>query len=176
MSNTYYLVASLPTLVLGEPPPYSGEEMLRRCANVLDLKDLNELALVLDGRAAEGRTDFAKRWVNAEAQVRNAAARLRAGRRGVEARPYQREHEGYSVAIDKAVGDAYTKANPLERELEIDRLRWRVLDEMILTEPFGLAAVLAFALKLGIVTRWAGLKEDVGRRQVEELLGKVEAA
>ena len=35
----YYIVASLPTLVLGEPPPYSGEEMLRLVANVLEAGD-----------------------------------------------------------------------------------------------------------------------------------------
>ena len=48
----YYIVASLPTLVLGEPPPYSGEEMLRLVANVLEAGDLAELALVLEGREA----------------------------------------------------------------------------------------------------------------------------
>ena len=76
----YYIVASLPTLVLGEPPPYSGEEMLRLVANVLEAGDLAELALVLEGREAEGCSAFAREWVGIEAQIRNAIVRERAAK------------------------------------------------------------------------------------------------
>lgn len=166
----YYIVASLPTLVLGEPPPYSGEEMLRLVANVLEAGDLAELALVLEGREAEGCSAFAREWVGIEAQIRNAIVRERAAKLSIEARPHLREHTGYDVCIEKAVADAYAKPNPLERELSLDRLRWKQLEDRVMHEPFSLAAVLAFAVRLRIVSRWAALEEQAGRAKLDELL------
>lgn len=168
--NHYYLVASLPTLVLGEPPPLPPEAILHKCANLLEQSELDELRRVLEGRVGEGVSEFSRRWVRADTQLRNAAARVRAGRLAAEPKRYLREHAGFDTYIEKAVTDAYAKPNPLERELAIDRHRWQMLDEMILTEPFGLAAVLAWALKLRIVTRWAGMEEDAGRQNVADVL------
>lgn len=171
----YYIVASLPTLVLGEPPPYSGAELLRHVANVLEAEDLAELALVLEGREADGRSAFAREWVGTDAQIRNAIVRTRAAKLSLEARPYLREHPGYDVSIEKAVADAYAKPNPLERELSLDRLRWKHLEDRVAQEPFSLAAVLAFAIRLRIAARWAALEERAGRAKLDELLKTHEA-
>ena len=106
----YYIVASLPTLVLGEPPPLDGAGFLRQSANVLEAGDLAELALVLEGREAEGCSAFSREWVDIEAQLRNAVARTRAAKWSVEVRPYLRDHAGYDVSLEKGVADAYEHA------------------------------------------------------------------
>jgi hypothetical protein len=166
----YYLVASLPTLVLGEPAPLGGEELLERAGNFLLPNELDELRRVVEGRVREGVSEFSRRWSAADAQLRNAAARVRAGKRGVEPKEWLREHEGFDTYMEKAVADAYAKPNPLERELSLDRHRWQTIDEMVLMDPFGFSAVLAWALKLGIAARWAGMSDEAGRKNVADVL------
>ena len=170
----YYLVASLPTMVLGENPPVTPEAFRFSCTGVLKEDDLWDLDAVLAGRPDQGSSEFARDWFSAEAQLRNAAVRLRGTRLGVEARGYLKDHPGFSVAVEKAVADAFAKGNPLEREFALDRARWQVLDELTLRDTFGLPAVLAFAVKLQLASRWAQMKDDEGQKRVEELVGKME--
>ena len=165
----YYLVASLPTLVLGEPPAFGTEEMAAKCANVLSDSERQELALVLEGRESESANPFLAAWMEIDTQLRNSIARVRASKLSVESRPYLHEHRDFNVGLEKAVTDAYTKPNPYEREMEIDRFRWETLDEMVLTRRFSFDDVLAWALKLRIAERWAKMTEEAGREHFEKL-------
>jgi hypothetical protein len=47
--------------------------------------------------------------------------------------------------------------------LELDRLRWRWAEQAARVDPFGMAAILGFALRLRLALRWAALREDSGR-------------
>ena len=167
-----YLVSSLPTLALGEPIPYTPEEFRFHCTGALSRGDLEELGRVLDGRAGEGTSAFARAWHGIETQVRNATARQRAAARGIEARSYLREHPGFDAYVEKGVAEAFAKPNPLERELALERLRWGALEDLARKEPFGLSAVLAFAVRLQIAARWAGLTPEAGRQQFEERVSR----
>ena len=171
----FYLVASLPALALGEPPPVTAEAFQFSCTGVLAEPELRELECVLGGRAGEGESNFARKWFGADAQLRNATARLRGARLNVEARAYTKDHPGFSAYIEKSAADAFAKGNPLERELALDRCRWQILDELTLENPFGLEAVLAFAVKLQIAARWARMTDQAGQARVEELVNKMEA-
>ncbi len=171
----YYLVASLPTLVLGEAPPLTVEAFQFSCTGVLDSDELCELGLVLSGRAGEGSSSFAQSWFGADTQLRNAAARFRGTRLGVESRGFIKDHPGFSAAVEKAVTDAFAKGNPLEREMALDRCRWQMLEDLAREDSFGLAAVLAFAVKLQLASRWAQMKDEAGQKRVEELVDQMEA-
>jgi hypothetical protein len=172
--NCYYVVASLPTLALGEPPPFPCAEAPRRLANVLDPEQLMEVELFAAGREAESVRRFAAQWLEAETQIRNFCAKIRAGARNVEPQRFLRAQQGYAVWIERAVTDAFSRPHPLERELALDRCRWKVLDELTADEPFAFEAVLAWILKLRMVERWASLKEDVGRARFEEIAHAVQ--
>ena len=174
MGGYTYLVASLPALSLEAPPPFSPEEFRFRCQGVLSDEDLAELDRLLAGQAESGRTEFAQAWAAADAQVRNAAARARSAKRGIEAKGYLHSHPGYAVWLDKDVADALAKANPLARELGLDGARWKFVEELALADAFGLPAVLAFAVKLMLAARWAALNEEAGRRRLEELVSQLE--
>ena len=165
--NAYYLVASLPALALGDPPPFSRAEMPARCANMLSEAEQIELQLLLEGREGECTSGFVRHWHRADTQMRNAVARIRAGKLQMDAGPYLRDHEGFDVSLEKAVADAYARPNPMERELALDRCRWHLLDGLILEEPFAFSAVLAWAVKLRLAERWAGLKDETGRKAFE---------
>ena len=174
MGGYTYLVASLPALSLEAPPPFSPEEFRFRCQGVLADEDLAELDLLMAGRAEEGRTEFSRAWAAADAQVRNAAAKARAGKLGVEAKGYLRSHPGYAVWLDKEAGDALAKASPLARETGLDAARWKFAEELAQEDAFGLPAVLAFAAKLALASRWAALNEEAGRKRLEELVSELE--
>jgi len=165
----HYLVASLPMLFFGDPPPFSSRDFLARCTGVLASGDLAVLAAIMAGRPVTGSA-FADAWSARETQLRNAVARSRATRLGLDPRGFQRDHPGYDAMVAQAVTDALAQPTPLGREQDLDRARWRLAEELALADPFGLGTVLAFAVELRIAERWAGLTDAAGQRRFDELL------
>jgi hypothetical protein len=161
----HYVVASLPTLSFGNPPPIRLAEWRRQLNGVLAEADLALVDAVLERRLLPGAP-----FSDKETQLRNAIARARAAKLGVEARPYIHEHTGFDMEIEDSVTNAFTKENPLDRALELDRCRWRIAEELARPEPFGLATVLAFAAKLRIAERWAGMPDAAGQKTVEDFV------
>ena len=174
MGGYHYLVSSLPALALDAPPPFTPEEFRFHCQGVLSKSDLAELDLLLADRAAEGRSAFSKAWAAGDAQVRNTAARMRGAKLGVEAKPFLRSHPGYAVWLDKEVADALAKASPLARETGLDAARWKFVEDLARRDSTGLPAVLAFAVKLMLVARWAARQEEAGRGRIENLVSQLE--
>jgi hypothetical protein len=167
--NHWYLVASLPYLRFGEKPPGARDAFMSACAGRLGDGELSVLQAVFENRdPADG--GVAQCWWNSEVQLLDAVARVRAKNRGMDAAPFIRSHEGFSVTIEKMVTDAFTRANPLEQEAELDRARWTLAEELALSEPFGFAGILAFAVKLRIAERWAGMDDSAGQEKVEEFV------
>ncbi|MCX7886942.1 MAG: DUF2764 domain-containing protein [Verrucomicrobiae bacterium] len=169
--NYYYVIASLPMLFFGEPPPFSAAEWRRQLRGVLSDEDLAQVEAFLDQRPLPGNR-FYEQWQLRIIQLQNAIARARAARLGVEVHPYLKEHPGFDVAIQNAVTHAFTKDNPLEREMELDRCRWQIADELARPHPFGIERLFAFALQLRIAERWAALREEAGLRIVAEFIGR----
>ncbi len=168
----YYLAASLPLLTLGDPPPFSSGDFLFRCQGVLSDEDHEELRRILENRAREGVSEFARRWLSSETQIGNAIAKARATRAGIEVRPYLHAYAAADIAAEYAAADAMSKSNPWERRFALDRCRWNVLDELALRDPYGLDAVLAFAAKLQLTEQLAAMSEDAGREVVESFIQK----
>lgn len=164
-----YVIASLPMLFFGDPPPVRSAEWRRQMQGVLTDADLVCVDAFREGQPITG-SPFADQWQAKETQLCNAIARARAARLGVEVHSRLQEHAGYDMSIEDAVTDAFTKQNPLECEKEIDRCRWHIAEELAWPEPFGLATILAFAIKLRIAERWAGLRDDAGQQAVEQFV------
>ena len=172
----YYFVASQPALSLGEPAPFSLDDYRAEVARLLPPEASMALVSLLDGVGAGMDAGFVRAWRDADTQIRNAAARVRAGRRGVEVSGFLRAHGGFSLYLEQGVAEAYGKANPLEREMALDRLRWSVAEELSRTQPFGLEAVLAYALKLKLVERWSGLSDEAGQAALQAAVKQVREA
>jgi len=174
----WYLVASLPTLRLGEKPPMDAAAFRAACAGHLEAEELLTVDALLEGRepfsaGQAGGTPAvraaSKLW-NSEIQLRDAVVRVRAKNRGTDAARFIRSHDGFSVSIEKMVTDAFTRPNPLEQEMELDRARWTLAEDLALTDAFGFPAILAFAAKVRIAERWATMDDEKGRKNVEELI------
>ncbi len=168
MSKHWYLVASLPYLRFGEKPPMDVAGFRAACAGHLSTEEIAAVEAILENR--QPLAGVAQTWWAGEVQLRNAVVRVRAKNRGTEAARFVHPHEGFSVTIEKMVADAFARPNPLEQEAELDRARWALADELAITDPFGFAAVLAFAVKLRIAERWAGLDEAAGQEKTEEFV------
>lgn len=172
----YYFVASLPSLMLAAPPPWSQEEFLAEARRLLDRDAVQEVEAILEEGAPRARSAFAARWRALDAQLRNAVARQRAARIDTDPAPHMRPHEGFSVYAEQAVVEAFAKPNPLERELSLDRFRWAMLEEWAREAPFGLPAVLAYALKLKLSERWGRYTDEQGRERLTETVRAVRSA
>ena len=168
MKDHWYLVSSLPHLRFGEKSPLSAKAFREACAGWLAEDELDLIDAVLEARGPlSGAASFL--W-SGEVQLRNAVVRVRAKNCGTDAARFLRFHDGFSVSIEKAVTDAFTRPNPLEWEMELDRARWTLADEVALTAPFRFAGVLAFAVKVRIAERWTAMDDQTGQQHVEELI------
>jgi hypothetical protein len=168
--KAYYLVASLPPLSIDEAAPWSPQDFVFHCQGSLDASDLTELTLIAEDRAGEAGSDFARWWHGLDTQLRNAQARARATRLGVDARPWQRMHEGFDVQAEQAVTEAMAGKQPLEREKQLDMIRWRALDDRTQSDPFGFEQVLAYVLRLRMVERWQRLDAAQGMERIEHFI------
>lgn len=170
----YYFVASLPALNLSAPPAMPFATFRAEVERLLPRSVGGALDALVAGRPADSA--FARDWADHEVQLRNAVVRARAARRDEDASPFLRPAHGFQLAVEQAVNEAYGKPNPLERELVLDQVRWKVADELSRDSAFGLEAVLAYGLKLKLAERWAGLTDQAGQSALLDAVKEVRTA
>lgn len=155
-------------LTLGKEPALDADAFLALCRAHLTQDDQLAMEALLQ-RGGEGSNHpFIVAWRDDETRLRNAVARVRAGRRGVEAESYLRPVNGVDLALSHAVDDAFGRGTPAERELEIDRIRWHRIEALAGLDVFSPASVLAYGLKLKLASRWAQLSTEAGRQRLED--------
>jgi hypothetical protein len=171
----YYLAASLPDIVLGEKPAMGMEEFRESCAGLLPEGQREALFNLLDGDLDVEAPGPAGVWAETEVQVRNARAKALAGKAGVEPGPYLRPHGRYFAEAERVVAEALGADDPLERELRLDRGRWRLAEDLALEDPFGFAAVVSYGIRLSMAWRWAAMDKERGGQKIDEFLSAVTA-
>ncbi|NLT35257.1 MAG: DUF2764 family protein [Gaiellales bacterium] len=169
MSYAYFM-ASLPLLWLQGELPLTSPEFLDMGRRLLSAKDFRGLEAAMEGRLEEAGLPGLRRYVHAEIQLRDALARLRAARAGVDANPFVRPFAGFDSAAESAAAAAMSATNPLERELSLDQFRWGVLEEISALDAFGLVAVYSYGLRLQIAEKWQRLSEAQGEIAVETIV------
>ena len=159
----YYLVASLPSVALGSAPPLTPSQFRVLCSEHLDPAHLLELdAVVADG----GTSGFARAWQRVERQIRNACARARAGKRGLDGERSVLPTDALDLGLAQRVQEALSAANAKARARALDDLRCQELEHLAFAAPFSLAAVLAYALRLDLCARWAARTVPAGRARL----------
>ena len=178
----YYFCASLPALTLGEKPAWTLAEFIERSQKALKSRDFRLLQILLAddfdvtcARASTATSGFIARLCRWETQLQNALARWRAARLNADITDKLRAHKGIDCALEKDVADICARANPLERELGLDRLRWRWAEDAARAAPFGMPGILGFALQLRLAWRWTEMDVDKGTTVATEQTDKIVA-
>lgn len=170
-----YLLSALPSFELDDKPPMSPAELLDRCRGFVPE---DELAALSDPEAAADGTgaaaEVARRWRDAERQLRNSLARRRAPFWGLDAAEHAQPHVGFRVVIEEGVGRAYEAPDPQARQRDLDRLRWRLLDELAGPVPWEFPALFAYAQRLRLAQEWARREVSAGRTALGRVLDTVE--
>ena len=165
--NLEYFIASLPLLQPGHAPGISAEEFRAACREQLDPALAQAALALLEDR--ESAHPFARAWRDRETMLRNAVARRRAARGDKETPPEPRPTHGSDLRIEHGVAAAFEQPDPLQREQALNRLRWHVAAELQGVQPFHPAVVLAYAVKLRILSIAAAWDETAGERKLEQL-------
>lgn len=166
----YSLVASLPTLQIGDEPSFSTEEYIGTCAQWVTDREARILRNILLGEGDGQSCPHCRAWSNIETQLRNAVVRHRAQKLGVDAKEYIQPHDGFSGTIEVLVTDAFTRNDPVELEQELDRARWQLAEELIGQYPFSFEKVLAYGIQLRIVERWHRMDVHTGKETLEAVI------
>ncbi len=170
-----YLLSTLPSFDLDDPPPMTVATLLEHCRPFLGEDELRVLEDPAGGAVVPGEPgSVARRWLNGERQLRNAVARRRSAGWGVTPETYLREHEGFRVDVEDGVARAFDAPNVLERERLLHELRWRLLDDLAGVVPWGFAAVFAYAQRLHDGGAWAERDVEEGRRVLQATLERLE--
>jgi hypothetical protein len=157
-----YLVTSLPHLESAGAPPFTSAALLSSCGGVLRQDHWEDLRAIVEERPWDVRAPEARRLVDAETQLRNALARIRAQRAGVEYAPRAQRRAALDTRADEAAARAMAVDDPLAREMLLDHHRWALLDEAARQPAFGVQAVFAYAFKLRLVEKWTALSDQRG--------------
>ena len=160
-----YFASSLPLLKFGEKPPFPLETLLTMAEGVLEEKDFAALKAIAGG--GESDHPFVVAWRDCETEIKNAVAKKRAARFGAggrdsgrstgEAVVQARPHGGWHSSVESGVAAAFQQPDPLARHMSLLRLKWDLAQELAGLEPFGAAAVLAWAVRLGIAAHIASI-------------------
>lgn len=170
MASYPYLMASLPLLSLQGEPPLTSADFLEMAQRLLPSGEFAGVRLAMEGRLEEVALPALGRYVHAEIQLRDALARLRAARAGVDAAPFMRPFAGFDSSAERVAAEAMSAANPLERELILDQYRWQTLEDISALDAFGLVSVYSYGLRLQLVEKWHRLDEAQGEVAVETMV------
>lgn len=163
-----YLISSLPMLSFDAPPVITIGKFVEACREQLSAENAAAAEALASGQ--ESHHPFAAAWRDKDTILRNAVARERARlAAGKDAARWTRPARGCDSLIETGVEDAFQETDPLRRERELDKVRWLIADELQGPDPLVIQVVFAYAVKLALVTRWAVLDAQQGRKTFDRL-------
>lgn len=166
--SAVFLLSSLPTLELGAEAPFSIEECRHRFEGIEGVNP-DDFDAVINGVC--GSHQFTIDYANALIEIKNITAAMRASKWEDEhIKITERPYSGCHVILKQKIADALNLSNPLEREMELERIRWELVEELAGIDYFSEAKVYAYVAKLQINNRFSGLNEEAGKAVIEEFI------
>ena len=162
-----YLLSSLPMLSFDAAPGITPAQFVEACRMELDPVDAATAEALLHGHPVDHASLVT--WRNKEVLLRNAVARQRARIAGQDAARWTRPAQGCALWIENEVETAFQEADPLKRERALDKVRWMIADELQGFNPLSVEVIFAYAVRLALVTRWAGLNAEQGQQTFSTL-------
>ncbi len=164
MTQYYYLVASLPLLLFGDPPPHSSRAWLDICREQVAEGHHALLSRISFDALVTRRSDPAvwQAYSSWETALRNELAVQRAQSLDISPDPFMREasfYPGMSAMVKETLG----AGTPLAVETALDRRRWSRLEELEAGTQFDLGRLVVYRLKLLLLERRARFRPEPGR-------------
>ncbi len=194
MNNYHYIIAGLPLLALGaDNKGFAYKEVRESICSQLSEKDRSMVEWFEAGNCEDNMgyhfykkvlshpNRFLKLWYSLDLKIRNMKVEHFA-----KSKPEEEKKniiEKFSIKIDAPFADdaddnaalmkIFDNRNILEKELELDRLKWRKIGEFTLYNYFDMDVILAFLAKATIVERWRILDPEKGKELFKQLVDEV---
>ena len=172
--DLFYFLSTLPTLRLGQKPPFTYQEFLEKCQADLapELAAAALAAHLVPHVEAEDRVSpTADAWYDFETFLRNTVAAVRMTKLPRGNLLFPKVVSDYLSPSDrKAIEDAMAQPTPAEREAALDRIRWRFLDGLEACHSFDQPLLEIYALRLQLLGKQNSRTLEAGRDAFRELL------
>ena len=172
--NYYYLVSSLPMISFSQADSLNLtlDAFLELCRENLtdkDMKILENAELTGDIDACPSRV--VREFRSWDINLRNAILNRRGSSQVVA--EYKREEREFFSEVESLIQEASSKANPLEREMFLDELRIRKIDELSAQNRFDIEFLCAFKLKLIFISKYRKLSASLGEEKFNLLVSDI---
>ncbi|MDO8873045.1 MAG: DUF2764 family protein [Methanoregula sp.] len=162
MADFYpYLIASLPMLHFGMKPPFSFEQFLEVCCQLIPEKDYQLVRTLPQPEQyfEKGKKhQIIQKWIEFDVALRNELVRIRATKKHTEPAMYLRPDAYSGSSIAPAIMAASIHTSVLDAEKTLDETRWKALEELATGHYFDLAVLIIYAYKLLILQRWENIR------------------
>jgi len=139
VASYYYLVATLPTLRLDGPLPFSTETFLALCKTQVSDHHYNLICKALSGEPATH--PFLKAYQHFSAMVNKELVEQRSRKLSLSDPAYRNDGDKEG-RISDTVRQALAQDNVLEAEMLLLALHWKFLDELATLHTFDIEALL----------------------------------
>ena len=160
MDKYYYIISQLPTLFFAKSAEITVESFLDEAEKWMNEKDFSILSkLDMNDylfKKREPKTLIA--YKEFEHKLRHDLAQFR------EAKKKDTEYKPVSFSISLV-----KEGNPLEIEIKLMELRWKVLDEMQREHHFDLEYLILYFLQLQILQRYFKFNKEEGLKNFQKL-------
>ncbi|MCM8797027.1 MAG: DUF2764 domain-containing protein [Candidatus Omnitrophica bacterium] len=168
-----YLMSSLPSLQFGQKPPFSFERFLALCSEFIPEPDSAVLRkLDLSYNPENFGKEILKKIILFETCLRNEIARIRAGKRRIDASRYIRKEAVADLTLAHTLVSISRNTHPLETEKALDKLRWDFLEALSFGHYFDFEALLIYAYKLLILEKWEKIDSADKKTLLAEVLNR----
>ncbi|OQX87518.1 hypothetical protein B6D60_03765 [candidate division KSB1 bacterium 4484_87] len=160
MDKYYFLVAELPTLFFDREPEVTIEYFLSETEKWMSSRDFQILSQVdINNYLTKPQNPRVLRdFQQFESALRTDLARFR------EAQKQKTDYKPASIPQS-----LIKEGNPLEIEIKLLELRWKLLDEMQREHHFDLAYLILYYLKLQILQRYMSFSKEKGMEKFQKL-------
>jgi hypothetical protein len=166
VASYYYFASTLPLLRPDGPLPYGVDDFLKRAAELVGAKDMKILNAAAQRQPQ--RNTFLNKWQEYQQMLRAELASQRSRRPLYKGEEVVRK-EVAEYAIVEAVRAALECDDPLQAELMLLNLQWKILDELVGLQVFSIEALLAHLLKLQLLQRRSHFVQEKGNDEFSRI-------
>ena len=186
MDNYVYIIAGLPELVFS----YEGSDFNYAAtqASIMELlseKDQKLVELMEEGfdenslgadfyaKAAKSKNRFIREYFDFDGRLRNMKVNYLAKRLNKESDPYLVNLEEAEFDEEKQIQAILEDNDFVQREQQMDALKWEKASDIARMDYFNMNAILAFLVKGKIVQRWTELDSAKGQEMFQKLVKEI---